>query len=58
MKRSPLGIIFLTVFLDLIGFGIVLPLLPQFAATYRAAEWQIGLLMATYSLMQFFFSPV
>lgn len=58
MKRSPLGIIFLTVFLDLVGFGIVLPLLPRFAATHQAAEWQIGLLMATYSLMQFFFSPV
>ena len=58
MKRSPLGIIFLTVFLDLIGFGIVLPLLPQFAGTFHVAEWQIGLLMATYSLMQFFFSPV
>lgn len=58
MKRSPLEIIFLTIFLDLIGFGIVLPLLPRFAATHQAAEWQIGLLMATYSLMQFFFSPV
>lgn len=58
MKRSPLGIIFLTVFLDLIGFGIVLPLLPGFAAEHQAAGWQIGLLMATYSLMQFVFSPL
>ncbi len=58
MKRSPLGIIFLTIFLDLVGFGIVLPLLPRFAAQHQAAEWQIGLLMGTYSLMQFFFAPV
>src|SRR5688572_21357049 len=58
MKRSPLGIIFLTVFLDLIGFGIVLPLLPHFAAQHQASELQIGLLMATYSLMQFFFAPL
>lgn len=54
-----LGIIFLTIFLDLVGFGIVLPLLPDFARDpHHAAEWQVGLLMATYSLMQFFFSPV
>jgi len=58
MKRSPLGVVFLTVFLDLIGFGIVLPLLPGFAAEHRASGWQIGLLMATYSLMQFVFSPI
>ncbi len=56
--RSPMGIIFLTIFLDLVGFGIVLPLLPRFAAEYQAEKWQIGLLMATYSLMQFFLSPV
>ncbi|MBM3459279.1 MAG: TCR/Tet family MFS transporter, partial [Armatimonadetes bacterium] len=57
-RRSPLGVLFLTVFLDLVGFGIVLPLLPRFAAEYQAERWQIGLLMATYSLMQFFFSPL
>lgn len=53
-----MGIVFLTIFLDLIGFGIVLPLLPRFAAQHHAQEWQIGLLMATYSLMQFFFAPI
>lgn len=56
--KSRLGIIFLTIFLDLVGFGIVLPLLPVFARAHRAQEWQIGLLMATYSLMQFFFAPI
>lgn len=59
MKRSPLGIIILTVALDLVGFGIVLPLLPTFARQpHHATDLQVGLLMATYSLMQFFFSPV
>jgi multidrug resistance protein len=51
-------VVFLTIFLDLVGFGIVLPLLPRFAAAHHAQEWQIGLLMASYSLMQFFFAPV
>jgi DHA1 family tetracycline resistance protein-like MFS transporter len=53
-----MAVIFFTLFLDLVGFGIVLPLLPQFARQHHAQEWQIGLLMASYSLMQFFFSPV
>lgn len=57
-RRASLGVVFLTVFLDLVGFGIVLPLLPRFAAIHHASETQIGLLMATYSLMQFFFAPV
>src|SRR5262245_50283997 len=52
-------LIFLTIFLDLVGFGIVLPLLPGFAREpHHATRWQVGLLMATYSLMQFVFSPV
>lgn len=54
-----LGIVFLTIFLDLVGFGIVLPLLPDFARhPHNASEWQVGLLMATYSAMQFIFSPI
>lgn len=57
-NRKALGVIFLTVFLDLLGFGIILPLLPRFAAEHQAAEWQIGLLMATYSLLQFVFAPL
>ena len=58
MSRKPsLLVIFLTVFIDLIGFGIVLPLLPLYADNYGAVGWQIGLLMAAYSLMQFLFAP-
>ena len=58
MSRKPsLLVIFLTVFLDLVGFGIVLPLLPLYGEHYNAQGWQIGLLMASYSLMQFLFAP-
>ena len=58
MKKPSLFIIFLTVFIDLIGFGIVLPLLPIYSKSLGAAGWEIGLLMASYSVMQFLFSPV
>src|SRR5688572_29772936 len=58
MTRKPsLLVVFLTVFIDLIGFGIVLPLLPLYAADYGATGWQIGLLMAAFSAMQFLFAP-
>ena len=58
MKSRPLAIVFFTVFLDLLGFGLVLPLLPHFSLTYQASRAQIGLLMGTYSLFQFVFAPV
>lgn len=58
MKKPSLLIIFLTVFIDLIGFGIVLPLLPIFAENFQATGFTIGALMASYSLMQFLFAPV
>ena len=58
MKKPSLLIIFLTVFIDLIGFGIVLPLLPLFAKSLQASGLMIGLLMASYSAMQFVFAPI
>jgi MFS family permease len=58
MKRRPsLLIIFLTVFIDLIGFGIVLPLLPRYADKFGAGGFMIGLIIASFSVMQFFFAP-
>ena len=57
-KRPQLGIIFLTVFIDLIGFGIVLPMLPLYSRNYGASGLVIGLIMGIYSFMQFLFSPV
>ena len=53
-----LGVIFLTVFLDLVGFGMVIPILPLYAREYGASGSVVGAIMAVYSLMQFLFSPV
>lgn len=56
--RSPLLFIFLTVFIDLLGFGIVLPLLPIYSKAYHASEFELGLLFASFSGMQFLFAPM
>jgi MFS family permease len=58
MKRASLVTLFLTVFIDLLGFGIVLPLLPYYARQYGASGIVVGAVVGSYSLMQFFFSPV
>jgi DHA1 family tetracycline resistance protein-like MFS transporter len=55
---SPLVIIFITVFIDLVGFGIIIPLLPFYAESFGANAFIIGLLATSFSLMQFVFSPV
>ena len=52
------AIIFFTVFLDLIGFGIVLPLLPSYAAQHQVSDVAVGALVASFSLMQFIFAPI
>jgi MFS family permease len=53
-----LGLMFLTVFIDLIGFGIIIPLLPLYAQQFGANGLTVGLLLMSYSLMQFFFAPM
>jgi multidrug resistance protein len=60
MKRSPLLVIFITVFIDLVGFGIVIPVLPFYAegTKFGATPSQVGLLFASYSIMQLVFAPV
>ncbi len=57
---TPLIIIFVTVFIDLVGFGMVIPILPYYANTppFNATPLDIGFLVASYSLMQFVFSPI
>jgi DHA1 family tetracycline resistance protein-like MFS transporter len=57
MRKSSLLIIFLVIFLDLVGFGVVIPILPYYAKSYGASAWQLGWLMTTYSLAQFIFGP-
>jgi MFS family permease len=56
--RRTLTTLFLIVFTDLVGFGIVIPLLPLYAEHFHPAPWVFGLLMAAYSAMQFVFSPI
>jgi DHA1 family tetracycline resistance protein-like MFS transporter len=58
MKKSPLASILSIVFIDLIGFGMIIPILPLYALRFQATEWQIGILLASYSFMQFLASPV
>jgi DHA1 family tetracycline resistance protein-like MFS transporter len=54
----PLLVIFLTVFVNLIGFGIIIPLLPFYAETFGASPVVIGLLFAAFSLAQLVAAPV
>lgn len=56
-NKSELSVIFLTVFLYLVGFGVIIPLLPILSRDLGASSFQLGLLMAVYSLNQFLFSP-
>jgi DHA1 family tetracycline resistance protein-like MFS transporter len=55
---SPLAIIFLTIFVNLVGFGIIIPLLPFYAETFGASPLIIGLLFASFSLSQLVASPI
>jgi multidrug resistance protein len=57
-SNSKYGIIFLIVFLDLLGAGIILPLLPFYAEKFTASAVVITLLVSSYSLMQFIFAPI
>ncbi len=55
---SPLFIIFFTVFIDMVGFGIVIPVLPLYAEHFHATPLQIGWLTGIYSGMQIIFTPL
>jgi len=57
---KPIAIIFVTAMIDLIGFGIVIPVLPYYVEgdAFGASPFQLGLIVASYSTMQFIFSPI
>src|SRR2546423_14831213 len=57
MRKPSVLVVFLTVFIDLIGFGIVLPLLPLYNRDLGAPGWLIGVIQASFSAMQFLFAP-
>lgn len=58
MKRPGLAPILLTVALDLMGFGLIIPLLSFYAESYGATALQVTLLMAVYSVAQFIMTPI
>jgi DHA1 family tetracycline resistance protein-like MFS transporter len=58
-NKSALTLIFLTVFIDLLGFGILIPILPSFAIKELGVdEAAIGIAIAIYSFVQFLFNPI
>lgn len=58
MNKPALATVFLVVVIDLLGFGIILPLLPFYAKEFSASAVTIGLLYSVYSFMQLIFSPI
>jgi DHA1 family tetracycline resistance protein-like MFS transporter len=58
VKKRALTAIFMTIFVSLIGFGIVIPLMPSYAEHFGASELVIGFLFASFSIAQLFASPV
>jgi DHA1 family tetracycline resistance protein-like MFS transporter len=55
---SPIFVIVLTVFIDITGYGIIIPLLPYYASEFDAGPAALGILIASFAIMQFFFSPL
>ena len=58
MKNKPLASIFLIVFIDLLGFGLILPLLPYYAESFGASDTLIGILVASYAAAQLVGAPL
>jgi DHA1 family tetracycline resistance protein-like MFS transporter len=57
-NNKALFAIFLIVFIDLLGFSLILPLLPYLARTFQASDFQIGLLVASYAAAQLVGAPI
>jgi MFS transporter, DHA1 family, tetracycline resistance protein len=58
MEKPRLGLVFLIVLIDIIGFSLLLPVLPYYASTFGASPIQIGFLTGLYALCQFFGAPL
>lgn len=57
MRKGALLVLLLTVFIDLLGFGIVVPFLAYYAQEFGASGRTVGIILGSYSLMQFIFAP-
>jgi len=58
MRKSPLFVLFITIFIDMLGFGIIIPILPIFTKELGAQDYQIGLIAMIYPIMNFLFAPL
>ena len=58
MKTRPLFSIILVVFIDLLGFSLIIPLLPYYAQTFNASDTTVGLLLASYAAAQLIGAPL
>jgi len=58
VNKKHLALLFLIAFLTMLGFGIIIPILPYFAEKLGASSFQIGVLFASYNIMQLVFAPV
>lgn len=58
MPKGPLRLILLVTLVDLIGFGIIIPLQADYAKRLGATGLQFGLLVSAYTAMQFIFNPL
>ncbi len=57
-NRRSISILFLTMFIVMVGFGVIMPILPFYAESMGASATDLGLLFASYSVVQFIFSPI
>ncbi len=57
-RLSPIFVIVMTLFVDATGFGMIIPLLPFYVEAFQAGSVALGVLVASFSLMQFIFSPI
>src|SRR5688500_12203415 len=59
-RKTPLGLIYLTLFIDMVGFGIVIPVLPLYAegSTFQATPAQLAWIVGIYSLLQLICAPL
>ena len=57
-RKRDLIVLFLVVATELIGFGLIIPVLPQIALGFESRGWMLGLLLAAYSIAQFFAAPI
>ncbi len=58
MKRSPLTVVLFVAFVDLIGFGLIIPLQAEYARRLDASATTLGAMVGVYALMQFIFTPI